>query len=284
LTTSILRDLTVNPVALVKFKDDTGKTLAEGLELIGGFGPLKTSILIKPNICTISDTTGYSCTNVGVVEALIRLLLKLDSSLSIRIVESDSENKFAEEAFKKYGYKQLEAKMQSSGFDVSLVDLSHSPTVRIPFEGVHLKNPELPEITAEPHYVISIAVAKTHALTSITGTLKNLFGLLPRKNKAAYHPQINEIVVDLNRLVQPDLCIVDARVALEGWNGPTSRRLDMFILGKKPVSVDATMARAMGLEPERIRHVIEASKYDLGTLHPTLRGQIVEAVKVPFGV
>ncbi len=172
--------------------------------------------------------------------------------------------------------------MQAAGFDVSLVDLSHSPTMQVPFEGMYFKNPELPKILADPHYVISIALPKTHNLTFITGILKNLFGLLPRKNKSYYHSHINEIIADLNRLVQPDLCIVDARMGLEGWNGPACRRLDTFIFGKKPVSVDAVMAKAMGFEPEKIRHLVEASKYDLGTLNPTIQGESIESVKVQF--
>jgi uncharacterized protein (DUF362 family) len=273
-----VRNVAVNPVALAKYAGNIEKTLAGGLELIGGFGILRSPVILKPNICTIADTTGYACTDVGVVEALIRLILNWDSSVTIQIVESDSENKFADKAFKKFGYTRLEAQMQREGFDVSLVDLSHIPTVRVPFTGRYFDSPELPEIITGPHYVISLAVAKIHSLTGITGTLKNVFGLLPRKHKASYHPQINEVVVDLNQWVQPDLCIVDARVELAGWNGPASRCLDTFILGKNPASVDATMARTMGLEPERIRHVVQASAHDLGTLTPPLRGQTIEEV------
>jgi uncharacterized protein (DUF362 family) len=273
-----VRDVAVNPVALAKYAGNVEKTLAGGLELIGGFGTLGSPVILKPNICTIADTTGYACTDVGVVEALIRLILNWDSSVTIKIVESDSENKFADKAFKKFGYTRLEAEMQREGFDVSLVDLSHTPTIAVPFTGRYFEHPELPESLAGPRYVISLAVAKTHSLTGITGTLKNLFGLLPRKHKGSYHAQINEVIVDLNQLVQPDLCIVDARVQLQGWNGPASRRLDTFILGKKPASVDATMARAMGLEPERIRHVVQASAHELGTLTPALRGQSIEEV------
>jgi uncharacterized protein (DUF362 family) len=273
-----VRDVAVNPVALVTYTGNLEKTLAGGLELIGGFGTLRSPVIIKPNICTIADTTGYACTDVRVVEALIRLILTWDSSASIRIVESDSENKFAEKAFMKFGYTRLEADMQREGFDVSLVDLSHTPTLRVSFTGRYFDNPELPEILAWSHYLISLAVAKTHNLTGITGSLKNLFGLLPKKHKASYHPQINQVVVDLNQCVQPDLCIVDARVELKGWNGPESRRLDTFILGKKPASVDAIMARVMGLEPEGIPHVVQASTHDLGPLSPTLRGLTIEEV------
>jgi len=119
-------------------------------------------------------------------------------------------------------------------------------------------------------------------LTFLTGTLKNLFGLLPRKDQSFYHPHINDVIVDINRLIRPNLCIVDARVGLEGWAGPKSKRLDMFIIGKKPVSTDATMARIMGFEPEKIYHLVEAEKYDLGSLNPNVIGEKIEVSRVKF--
>ncbi len=178
------------------------------------------------------DKTGFAVTDVKVVEALIDLVLKEDRNLSIKIVESDSESKFADEAFEKFGYKSLEEKMKNSDFDVSLVNLSRSPTVQVKLDGLYFTNTNLPNVITEPKYFVSIAVAKTHYLTLITGTLKNLFGLLPRKDQSFYHANINEVIVDLNRLVRADLCIVDARVGLEGWAGPKTRRLNTFILKK----------------------------------------------------
>ena len=102
------------------------------------------------------------------------------------------------------------------------------------------------------------------------------------RDKGVYHPRINEVIVDLNRLVRPDFCVVDARVGIEGWNGPRSRPLEVFIFGYQPVSVDATMARVMGFEPETVRHLVESSRYDLGTLNPTVLGQSTDAVEVKF--
>ena len=172
--------------------------------------------------------------------------------------------------------------MRSSGFDVSCVNLSCSPTASVTFNGVFFKDPDWPEMITGTRYVISLAVAKTHYLTFLTGVLKNLFGFLPMKNQSAYHSKITEVIVDLNRFTQPDLCIVDARVGLEGWDGPKSRNLDSFILGHMPVSVDATLARLMGFDPTKIRHVVEASKYNLGTLNPIILGQGLKAARVQF--
>ena len=269
-------------VALVKHKGDVGKTLEEGIKLLGGFGVLRSPFIIKPNICTGEDKTGFAVTDVEIVKALMNMVLKEDRNLSIKIVESDSESKFANEAFEKFGYKSLEREMRNSGFDVSLGNLSRSPTVQVKLDGLYFRNPDLPDIITGPRYFVSMAVAKTHYLTFVTGSLKNLFGLLPRKDQSFYHTNINEVIVDLNRLVRPDLCIVDARVGVEGWEGPKTRRLDTFILGRKPVSVHATMARVMGFQPRRIRHLVEAERYGLGTLNPEVLGESIESTAASF--
>jgi len=80
----------MNTVALIKDRNGIRETLEEGLELLGGFGALKSPVLIKPNICTIKDGTGHSVTDINVVKALVNLILEVDESLSIKIVESDS--------------------------------------------------------------------------------------------------------------------------------------------------------------------------------------------------
>ena len=274
----------MTPVALVKFKQSIRSTLSAGLDLIGGFSDLKSPILIKPNICTISDGTGSSVTDARVVEAIARLTLEEDQGLAIKIVESDSQSKYADEAFEKFGYRDLERAMKKEGFDVSLVNLSKSPLVKADFKGRYFNRPELPELLVSPHYYVTVAAAKTHYLTTITGSLKNQFGVIPRKDQSFYHPNIDDVVIDLNNLLQPDLCIVDARVGVEGWNGPKTKRLDAFIMGRKPASVDATMARIMGLKPSEIRHVLESSKLGLGNIDPIVLGETIESVQVAFNM
>ncbi len=272
----------LDSVALVKFEQDLKKTLREGIELINGFDSLKSPVIIKPNICTQEDKTGFAVVKVKVVEELIRLILKENKDLSIKIVESDSMSKFADQAFDKFGYKKLETKLEESGHDVSLINLSHSSLTEIEFEGNYFKKPELPDILVKDKFFISLALAKTHYLTGITGTLKNLFGLLPRKDQSFYHPNINNVIVDLGRIIQPNLCIVDARVGLEGWAGPKSREINRFIIGKQSASTDAVMAKVMGLRPEKIHHVVEATKYNLGSLNPNVIGEKIETSRVQF--
>lgn len=269
-------------ISLVKYNQDILTTLQEGLRLLSGFGDLISPVLIKPNICTINDNTGYSVTRIDLVKDLVKLLYKENEKLVIRIIESDSQSKYAEEAFEKFGYKKLEDDMQSAGFDMRLVNLSHSKFKTVEFDGLYFKNLELPEILTEHNYFISLAVAKTHYLSNITGALKNQFGLLPEKEQASYHSNLEEVIVDLNQIIQPALCIVDARVGVQGWNGPKTRPLNSFIFGRSPLAVDATMARIMGFEPEKIPHLVKARKHSIGTLNPEVKGEKIEEIRIKF--
>jgi uncharacterized protein (DUF362 family) len=281
----------VDSVALVKHTGDMGVqarllNLEKAFEMIDVFGNLKSPLIIKPNIGfhPSDDLDRVKTTNVDMVEAFLKFVLQKNKGLSVKIVESDSMEKDADaETFKKFGYKSLMEKMTKKGFDVSLINLSKSPTVKVKFDGLFFKELDFPKILTKPGYFVSIAVAKTHPLTCITGVIKNLFGLLPKKNKKAYHPHINKIIVDLNRLLRPDLCIVDAITGLqELFDSKSKRPVNAIIVGKEPVSVDSTMARIMGFSPEKIRHLVTAEKYGLGSLNPKIVGEKLENMIVKF--
>lgn len=272
----------MDSVALVRYSQDIQRTLEEGFNLIGGFGNLKSPVLVKPNLCTIKDGTGHSVTDTKVVKTIIDLLLDRNPKLSIKIVESDSQSKDAQECFEKFGYTEFCRSKQESGFDVSTVDLSHIPLAKISFDGDYFNDPELPDIITRPHYFISVAVAKTHGLSHITGVLKNLFGLLPRKDMSFYHPKLSEVITDIARIIKPEMNIVDARVGVEDWNGPTTHEIGAFILGKHPVSVDATMTRLFELNPQDVGHLMKSSKHGLGILNPEVIGESVGDMSVRF--
>ncbi|MBT5641727.1 DUF362 domain-containing protein, partial [Candidatus Bathyarchaeota archaeon] len=127
-----------------------------------------------------------------------------------------------------------------------------------------------------------VALAKTHSLTMITGALKNLFGFLPRKDQVFYHPNIHEVIQDLNNMFRSSLCLIDGRMGLEGVISGNPKSLGCLILGRNPVSVDAVMARVMGFDPEKIRHIVEAGIIGLGSLNPEVIGNKVEDCRVEF--
>jgi uncharacterized protein (DUF362 family) len=69
---------------------------------------------------------------------------------------------------------------------------------------------------------------------------------------------------------------------MEG-NGPlngTPRPLGTIVLANDPVAADATCARLMGFEPNRVVHIREGSRF-LGNSSPRLLDQVGEAITSP---
>src|SRR5271157_6218988 len=76
--------------------------------------------------------------------------------------------------------------------------------------------------------------------------------------------------------------IADGIVAMEG-NGPLNgdpRPLGKIVLADDPVAADATCARLMGFEPDRIAHIREGSRF-LGNSSPKLADQVGEVIAPP---
>ncbi len=278
----------MDTVAFLKCRGSFKETLGEAVDLIRGVGKLGSPLILKPNLCTDDDHTGCANVKVEVVEALVDHILDGDSDIEIRIVESDSMSKYADRAFKRYGYRAYVDRLRGQGVNISLHNLSKSPLTRFDYNGYYFKKPELPSLLGDAGSFASVALAKTHSLTMVTGALKNMFGLLPRKDQSFYHPEIHEVILDLNRMFRSSLCLIDGRVGLEGVISGNPRSLGCVILGRNPVSVDATMARVMGFDPERIRHIVEAERHGLGSMHPKVVGDDPESnvmeFKTPWGL
>lgn len=104
--------------------------------------------------------------------------------------------------------------------------------------------------------VISVGKLKTHGLTTMTGCVKNLYGLIPGTTKVEYHaryPKVDafaEMLVDLSLCAKPCFSILDAVVGMEG-EGPSGgrpRKIGALVAGVNPHQVDAVGARLIGLD------------------------------------
>lgn len=276
------RDTALEKVAIVRCEDSVSDAIRIGLDYTNGLADLNGPVLIKPNICTISDETGHSVTDARVVGAVIDLLLATNGNLQIRIIESDSQSKLADNAFAKFGYDKIVRNRQDNGFDVELINLSRPPLIQVEVNGLYFETLELHESLIRPHFYISVSVAKTHQTAFLTCAMKNQFGLLPKREKSVYHRYIGKILVDVNRIVPPDLCIVDGRVGIEGWNGPKTHNLGILVVGKNPVAVDATVTKVMGFKIGQVEYLSLANRHGLGTLDPDICGETIDSVATAF--
>ena len=110
--------------------------------------------------------------------------------------------------------------------------------------------------------ILNLPVFKTHALTILTGAVKNLFGIIPGAQKGRLHviapapADFAELLVDIYQAIPvPVLSIVDATRGMDGQSGPNAGRvlaLNRLIAGPNPVAVDAVLARLAGIAPAAV--------------------------------
>ena len=175
------------------------------------------------------------------------------------------------------------------------VDLNHDDVrvtrLRSGFMGI--SEIALPVTVLAADIVVSMPKLKTHHWAAVTCSMKNFFGVVPGavygwpKNFLHFHG-IDNAIVDLVATVHPHMAIVDAVVAMEG-DGPIlgqARDLGFVAMGPDLVAVDATCARAIGLDPSRIPYLSEASRF-LGNLAMSRidqRGELLTRYQTSFKV
>lgn len=268
-------------VSILKANDNIKHALYDCINLLGELNISHSSVIIKPNLCMEHDSSGGATTSLQIIHGLIEYLLEKNKGLEIKIVESDSFQKDVEKAFHNLGYYRLEKEYQSRGCKISVINLTKEPTITLSFNGLYFKRVRIPKVLLEGFF-ISVAKAKTHEITHITGALKNQFGCLPEKEKHRHHKHINEAIADVNKAIKPNLCIVDGIIGMEGVFHGKIKKLGVLICGRNPVSTDATLARIMMFDPAKIKHIILSERYGLGTLNPVVIGEEVESVVMKF--
>ncbi len=222
-------------------------SLSRGLALVGEpavqAGDL---VVIKPNLTTAKSARNSGVTTPpDIVGAIIKIINAQQPNCRIRIVESDSDGRI-EETFVKLGYAELCRHYAN----VETVDLGRERHYKIMMPpAAKTRLIEIPEILLEMNVFINVANLKRHILERLSGVWKNLYGL-PSNHlvRMKFHPFLDEVLFDLNRLFWPDLSVLDARVAL-GGPGPLAGfpvRYNKLILSRNPLAADLTALALIG--------------------------------------
>ncbi|OGL38680.1 MAG: hypothetical protein A2042_06060 [Candidatus Schekmanbacteria bacterium GWA2_38_11] len=225
------------------------------------FEGIDGKIIIKPNLCTIASRKSGVVSDIKIVEHLIKFFKEKKPDAEILIVESDSFDRDAEDVFTRLGYFDLQKK-----WNIRLLNLTKEESISIIIPGIPYEL-NLPKIFLKDFFFVSLANLKTHDYQKITCIFKNQFGCLPDRLKERYHPYLEETLYALDRFIDPDLCIVDGRIALEG-NGPVDGEpleTGIMVIGNKSIAVDTVCAQIMGFKPEEVpylNYAFKKSKYD----------------------
>lgn len=153
--------------------------------------------------------------------------------------------------------------------------------VEIP-NAVELKKAEIFKGFLEVDVFINIPVAKHHAGTNYSGTLKGLMGISSSiTNRHMHSPDgeytydkqeyLAQCIADLALIRPPDLCIVDAIECVQN-NGPRGPgdtiKPNKILAGIDPVALDAIGARMLEFDTDDFYTIQLASKHGLGQANP----------------
>jgi uncharacterized protein (DUF362 family)/Pyruvate/2-oxoacid:ferredoxin oxidoreductase delta subunit len=143
--------------------------------------------------------------------------------------------------------------MACKDMDVPMVELNEGKEILV--SSKHVKSLILTKRIEDYRLIINMPKLKTHSLCTMTGAVKNLFGLVPGKRKGMYHfkyrdaASFTQMLLEIYLHVKPGLNIMDAVICMEG-NGPSAgnpRRLGLIIASDDALALDLFAAELTGL-------------------------------------
>lgn len=238
------------------------------------FIPSDSTVFLKVNLGWDLFIPG-SVTNPAVFEGVVR---KLQGYVkNICVIESDQVLENIDKAYKKSKISEIATRL-----NVHWINLSDCKNItkNIPENRV-IKMVTIPEILTQG-IIVTLPVMKTHNKTTITISLKNQWGCIP-KMRHMYHLCLTEAISDINKAIQVKFSVVDGSIAMEG-NAPKTgipREIGIVGAGGDLVEVDSVFAHLMGFNPRNIPHLVEAESRGLGKIGTRFIGDKIDPIK-PF--
>jgi uncharacterized protein (DUF362 family) len=203
------------------------------------------NVLIKPNFLT--EPKAGVTTDLNLLKCVIEVVKERTNHVIVG--ETDSTG------------RSFDKVMESLDLNCPVINLSRGPKRLV--KGKH--GSYLLPSQALDSKIINIPVLKTHVLTRVSLGLKNLFGLLPDREKEPYHWKISRTLCDLYEIFMPEINILDATYAMDG-EGPSKGRVRKagFIAGSTDAfALDLGACEIIGIDAKEIDHLNFAMKHRL---------------------
>ena len=254
--------------------DKVKSAINRGLEYLGGvqrFARADERILLKPNLWPqIPERCNHSS------RGFCGSCRSVYTTWSISDLRGFSRFRSLSKAARKSGLAGVAAgdlSIEAGNFEVG---------ERITFAaGKQNKSFVIAQAAARAEGIISLPKLKSHALTTLTGAIKNQFGCIPGFLKGEYHAKLTDMkqfvtmLVDLNRCLKPRLTLWMPlwlwRPMPSQWQAQKNRAL----LFSSDPAIDATAARMVGLVPDSLEMIRIGQELGLGRMdggyHPAGR-------------
>ncbi len=227
-------------------------------------------VVLKPNLVSAKDPATAATTHPTFVEAAYRLAMELGAE-DVLLAESPGGpyNRAALSIiYRKTGMTELSERTGLRlNYDFSYGKFSYA-------EGHKLKEFDLITPISEADVIINLCKLKTHSLTGLSCSFKNLFGVIPGTLKFEMHAaystidEFSKMLTELNMALAAKkeiISVCDAVVSMEG-NGPTNGtpvRTDMLFVSNSTTALDIVTEEFIGLPGETLYLDLAASELGL---------------------
>ena len=279
-------------VALIKCDNyelsEVKSAINRGIDLLGGidlFVKEGDKILLKPNLLASESAEKSVTTHPIVFEAIISILQEIKEKKNIKKIsygDSPGIGKGISVA-QKSGISEVAEKL-----NIEYADFDEPVGVSFN-EGIKEKSFTIAKPILEADTIISLPKLKSHALTIMTGAVKNQFGCIPGFRKAEYHLKLPDfddfstMLLDLNKLINPKLYIMDGIMAMEG-NGPRSgnpKKLNVLLLSSDAIALDYVASQIISFDYNLIPTIKMGFKLGFSNKgNIEIVGDNIESVKV----
>jgi len=221
------------------------------------------TVFIKPNFTYPFYKEGIT-TSPLVLKELI-LLIK-DRADRVIVGESDGGNcSFsADTAFKGHGLDKI---CKESGAETANLSNIPSRIIEDTIQGKKVKV-EVPNLLIdEVDCFISVPVLKVHVMTTVSLSMKNLWGCYPDTMRCLHHKYLSRKLTLLTKVLKPKIVLIDGTYALNS-HGPMygdSVKANLLITANNPVVADSLGTAVMGIPASNIEHIMISEKEKLGT-------------------
>jgi len=243
------------------------QAIRRGMDYFGGAGALvKTGdkILLKPNMLAASSPEKAVTTHPEILRAVAVLLQEAGAVLSYGDSPGIGSPRRASEVC---GIAEV-----AQDLNISPADFVTPVPVSFP-KALLLRRMTLAAGVLAADGIVSLPKMKTHALTRITGAVKNQFGCVPGFRKGEYHvkmPDIErfcQVLADINCFLRPRFYIMDGIEAMAG-NGPRGGDpfpMNVLLFSADPIALDAVFCRLIDIDPEWVPTMKIGQRSGLGT-------------------
>ena len=164
--------------------------------------------------------------------------------------------------------------VEEAGGEVLGAEDAEKVEVDIP-GGIALHRVNYPKVVLDADYFINLPAMKTHTMTMVTLSIKNLQGLLDERGRYYSHrDDLQQHMVDISKIRKPDLVLLDGLLAMEGdgaGEGGKAVEMGVIMAGTDTVALDCIASMCMGIENPLIVSTTRLAGHDgLGTANPFL--------------